>query len=553
MGVGMQFFLACFAALVFAVLAVLFRRIRRTRPVTPGVTFTGRAEELRVPRRAGNTGQLEDEADTSGDVEHFGDVVVKGLGGLRRLGKAKCGLVTILGPPKQGKSFLLNQLTKSCQFSIHDDILGGGTGGINICHPITANEFSSYVRTTAPTGAESGSTSALALAFADTVGLGGGVARDTSHLVTSLLPLSRVLIFNWMGGFQVDAILQQLGMFTCRVIPLLPANSEGRLGFLHIVLRDIDQRNEMQMNNLLLLPEPVSSSDSPENAAVERNEIRATLNKTFRRICVLAMPHPFVKVNSVRIFHAFTQKIDRLRKRIAHQVEHQSGHGLDAVTGASIADRLPSLLNSTVASSTVSVQSPFSAFQKTVAREAISLYQQQLRNFTDDMKQRYPMPEDDVKQSLFKKGSQLRRLLHNAMGCVTSQSRLQTSKAEADKLYSFHFCNALEDNRRHKKEALQQNLLQAKDQIVRRLFKEFDEDESRSEIVFNKLPEERRQILLRCPWLDKQEAQRVTEEVTAFAKLCLTRFETSLIRQAKSKLHSYSIHIQTDRRTYIHT
>jgi hypothetical protein len=270
------------------------------------------------------------------DVEYYGNVVVRGLGELRRLGETECGLVTILGAPKQGKSFLLNRLTESCQFV---DNIEGGRGGINICHPISVES------TTMPqTGGERGSTSEVALyvAFADTVQPGDS---DASHLVSYMFPLSSVLIFNWMGRLQVDAILQQLGMFACRIMPLIGVNDESRRVIsLHVVLRDIDQgtsENEMQMTSLLLQPESMKSSDDP---SVKRNEIRATLKKTFRRIRVWAMPHPFVGKGTVRISRLFDEKVVKLRKRVFCQIKYQSDQGLGVVTGAAIADKLPFLL-----------------------------------------------------------------------------------------------------------------------------------------------------------------------------------------------------------------
>jgi hypothetical protein len=346
----------------------------------------------------------------------------------------------------------------------------------------------------------------MAVAFADVMGPGsshGLLVRDTAHLVTALFRLSSVLIFNWMGRFHVDAILQTLGLFTCRVNRLQAENGRGRrLCFLHVVLRDINQTtlDDSKMRNLLLGEEPTSNPGVVDPGSVERNEIRAILNAAFSKIFVWTMPFPFSETDSTQTSPLFTKKIHNLRKSLAFQINQQSDHGLEALTGSSIADKLPSLLNSTAASSISAqyCQSSFSANQVAVAMEAICLYQTQLSKATNDLKLRYPMPEDDVSQRLSEEESHLRNHLHNTMCCITSsQSRLhQSIDAEADRLYSSHLCNALEDNRQHQKRTAEAKLLQArateavvvqvKDQIVWRLLKECHEG---AKMEINGMPE----------------------------------------------------------------
>jgi hypothetical protein len=341
----------------------------------------------------------------------------------------------------------------------------------------------------------------MALVFADVMGPGSShdlLAHDTDHLVTALFRLSSVLIFNWMERFHVHTILRRLGLFTCTVNRLQEESGESRrLCFLHVVLRDINQTtlDDSKMRNLLLGEEPTSNPGS-----VERNEIRAILNAAFSKIFVWTMPFPFSETDSTQTSPLFTKKIHNLRKSLAFQINQQSDHGLEALTGSSIADKLPSLLNSTAASSISAqyCQSSFSANQVAVAMEAICLYQTQLSKATNDLKLRYPMPEDDVSQRLSEEESHLRNHLHNTMCCITSsQSRLhQSIDAEADRLYSSHLCNALEDNRQHQKRTAEAKLLQArateavvvqvKDQIVWRLLKECHEG---AKMEINGMPE----------------------------------------------------------------
>jgi hypothetical protein len=98
--------------------------------------------------------------------------------------------------------------------------------------------------------------------------------------------------------------------------------------------------------------------------------------------------------------------------------------------------------------------------------------------------------------------------MHNAMCFITRQSKL--TLAEADRLYSFHLRNALEDDRRHTEEAVEAKLRQEEDQIVWRLLKEFHDGDARAGIESSSLPETG-QILSQYSGLDKQEAQRLME------------------------------------------
>jgi hypothetical protein len=260
-----------------------------------------------------------------------------------------------------------------------------------------------HYKNTAPTSAKQEGTTALA--FADIVGLGGGhaLSRDISHLVISLFPLSSALICNRMGSFQESAILQELGLLTCRAALLSVANGEARrLGFLHVILKDIDQATlaDLHFENKLLLQEPINSPGS-----VERNDIRAILNATFIDVCVWAIPRPFdnEKRDSVHNFHHFTKETNTLKNSAVCHIEQQSERFLEALTSANIEDKLSFYFNSTADSATSSMQSPLFAYQVAVAREAICVYHQQLSEDTNDLRRYYPMLEGGVSQRLSKK------------------------------------------------------------------------------------------------------------------------------------------------------
>ena len=95
-----------------------------------------------------------------------------------------------------------------------------------------------------------------------------------ARVVASLVSLSRVAIFNWLGGVQKDAIIQQLGLLL-RKFTAMMRNEErqhGRLGYLHVVLRDINvtsAEDHVVLGERFLLPE----LEDDDCAAQERNRI----------------------------------------------------------------------------------------------------------------------------------------------------------------------------------------------------------------------------------------------------------------------------------------
>ena len=141
--------------------------------------------------------------------------------------------VTILGPARQGKSFLMNCLIGESVFGTADTI-GVCTKGINVAsvrHEV-GNEGCAF--------------------FVDTEGQGNKHAESDITLLTPVLLLSKVILFNWKGGMQVNQILNQL-VILVEVAKRVQADSiednTPILGCLNIVLRDFHYQGMLHISS----------------------------------------------------------------------------------------------------------------------------------------------------------------------------------------------------------------------------------------------------------------------------------------------------------------
>lgn len=125
-------------------------------------------------------------------------------------------IVTILGAARQGKSFLINLLSKAAGGSILFQVSDSSTRctqGVDLYWP-------SHGHT----------------AFADVEGQGDRPIDYDTRLVTPTLLLSRCILFNWKGGVERDHIMTKLGVLTKAAE--LVISSTTHFGHLHIVFRD---------------------------------------------------------------------------------------------------------------------------------------------------------------------------------------------------------------------------------------------------------------------------------------------------------------------------
>ena len=129
---------------------------------------------------------------------------------------------TILGPARQGKSFLMNCLLGNNAFHTTDS-LGVCTKGIQVASVVS----------------EVGDGGCAF--FVDTEGQGDEDVDSDATLLTPILLLSKVILFNWKGGLQKSKILDELAILV-EVANCVSSNSFEEdtpiFGHLHIILRD---------------------------------------------------------------------------------------------------------------------------------------------------------------------------------------------------------------------------------------------------------------------------------------------------------------------------
>ena len=130
--------------------------------------------------------------------------------------------VPILGPARQGKSFLMNCLMGESVFDTADTI-DVCTKGVHIASVKHQVENGGY------------------FFFVDTEGQGDEDVGSDITLLTPILLLSKVILFNWKGGVQKNQILNELAILAkaanC-VSSKCFKDNKSTFGHLNIVLRD---------------------------------------------------------------------------------------------------------------------------------------------------------------------------------------------------------------------------------------------------------------------------------------------------------------------------
>lgn len=130
--------------------------------------------------------------------------------------------MTVIGPARQGKSFLMNCLIGDSVFRSTDtmDVCTKGIQLANVKYKIGNHGCALFV---------------------DTEGQGDESIESDATLLTPILLLSKVILFNWKGGLQKNKILDELALLVevanC-VSSCSFGEGEKKFGHLHIVLRD---------------------------------------------------------------------------------------------------------------------------------------------------------------------------------------------------------------------------------------------------------------------------------------------------------------------------
>ena len=280
---------------------------------------------------------------------------------LARLGQSPLNLITIYGPARKGKSFLMNLLADPSGENQVFRSLGGQvacTKGIELAPRVLAHAqlFSEQVT----------KLDDLNVAFCDTEGQGDVDQAYDVQLISPLLLLAKVVIFNWSGLPNRATMLDQLACLSTAATRINPegsghlqADGARKFGHLHIVLRD--NPNVDGVRGLLL---------DEEDGREEHNRVRRLLKESFESIGIWGLPRP-VEHNDpfgpADVTAVFKESLLEFREAVGEQLREPRLFEGQSISGVSIA-ALSELLVQAVNANAESL-SPSSAFATMQAKQ----------------------------------------------------------------------------------------------------------------------------------------------------------------------------------------
>ena len=269
------------------------------------------------------------------------------------------------------------------------------------------------------------------------------MAHD-ARVVASLVGLSRVAIFNWLGGVQKDAILQQLGLLLRKFTAMIrnEERQHGHLGYLHVVLRDIDVRSaedRVVLGERLLLPE----LEDEDCAAQERNRIRKMINQLFSGVNVWCMARPREQRGDVPDGKSdvFKRQVDKLRAAIVMQLSQKS----EPISCGEVGEMLSRCLRDS--SFYPQSSSSWSVHQKVAVKDAIITFQEHFLEFSQNHRDIFPIPELQLKEEISSEAERLRDLLNDSIPMIADDDLTTSVNETAVKLFESQQHQALSSNR----------------------------------------------------------------------------------------------------------
>lgn len=184
--------------------------------------------------------------------------------------------------------------------------------------------------------------------FVDAEGQGDRDTKYDSKLVSPVLLMSKVVLFNWKAGVLKDEIINRLA---CIAMAANGIDTEEReqggqvFGHLHIVFRDWNfaEKSKEDVYKAIFQMERGRSEDMQR-----RNLARRTLEESFESITIWLLPPPVVKCDKLsekipfdELVPAFTNKVSELRDTICKQLSTPMVFNGKPLTGESISHVVP--------------------------------------------------------------------------------------------------------------------------------------------------------------------------------------------------------------------
>ncbi|CAN0363637.1 unnamed protein product [Pylaiella littoralis] len=235
-------------------------------------------------------------------------------------------ILTILGPARKGKSFLMNSLTGfENVFGVSPDVKPCTEGADLSPFLMPLSDFMQGG------GAHSGrgklTPSEPIIALVDMEGQGDKSTEHGVRLATTFLVVSKVVIYNWMSLPNKNTMLQDLLLMVKAAEKVVDKGKYvAAFGHLIILVRDVAEKAK-EIKELVMGYEDMAAglSWNDEAAVSDRNRIRKRLQEVFESIDVHTMPSPHADIAQgavplSTVTPEFSTSLDELRRTISQHL-----------------------------------------------------------------------------------------------------------------------------------------------------------------------------------------------------------------------------------------
>ncbi|XP_046851562.1 uncharacterized protein LOC124444914 isoform X2 [Xenia sp. Carnegie-2017] len=322
--------------------------------------------------------------------------------------------VTILGPARQGKSFLMNCII-GCSVFDAADAIDVCTKGVQVAGIMKEVENGG--------GAF----------FVDTEGQGDEDIDSDTTLLTPIILLSKVILFNWKGGLQKNQILNELAILVevgNSVSSMNFKEDTVKFGHLHIVLRDFHYDGTKDEAFAIIFDEENKRGEKVK----ERNQLRKKLLSSFESINVCFFPAPSEDLRELHIDSTspeFKEALNELNGVIMDEVSEPRRFGTVVVNAENAEFLLKKFVKEMKDGDIVHVKSVITQLQRGVVDEA-------KRDFEESLIKAFKDIHVPVKSGIEKTLSQKRDSL-------LDEFRKNTDKVDLEQMYKDDVLEDLEN------------------------------------------------------------------------------------------------------------